>query len=76
MNGLTNVLFGDEEIKITKSGRVVAHFEGIGNGIDGEIHDGDGQHRLDREDLIYLAEWLLQKARETKEDCIECGASQ
>lgn len=61
----------EDEITVrTHDGIVLAHFEDCGNGMDGEICEGnrplpDGSPvQLSASDLIAVAAWLLTKAEE------------
>ncbi len=51
------------EIHFQSNGLTVAHFEDSGNGMEGDIVEGDNA-RLDASDLIALATWILEKAED------------
>jgi len=62
---LNTIIYNDEEIKIKVDGVTLAEFTDGGNGMDGKIEEFDYPHRMDSRQMIELARWLLDKAKDS-----------
>ena len=69
--GVMERIISEDEIIIRDGELVLAHFEENGNGMEGEVFEGNKPisesgkaYRMTASDLISLARWLLQKAED------------
>ena len=54
----------DDEITILVEGTVIARFEDYGNGVEGEVYEGDSPHRMSTRSMLALGVWLIERAKD------------